>query len=136
MKIKLSIEFEIVSPGFVDSHRQFWQSHLRIRISNLTLLGYLGEILPGRATFYNPKDVYLAHVCPTAEVIHCGITTVCDYLYIQLSEEHIRKCIQVTVESGIRAMYCFAPMILPISLNPLTNDRFNARIFSTNVAIL
>lgn len=100
-------------------HRHCWQSHLRTSIANLTLLGYLGEMLLGRATFYRPRDVYLAQVGAAAEAIHCGITTVLDHSHIQLSEEHIQKCIQATVESGIRSMYCFAPCVLPMSLNPL-----------------
>ena len=50
-KIELSIDFEIVSPGFVDSRRHFWQFQLCTRTANVTFLGYLGEILPERATF-------------------------------------------------------------------------------------
>jgi cytosine/adenosine deaminase-related metal-dependent hydrolase len=110
---------KIVSPGFIDTHRHLWQSHLRTATGNLSLMGYLGGLLFGRAVFYRPGDVYLAQVGATAEAIHCGITTVLDHSHIQLSEEHIRKCIQATVESGIRSMYCFAPMTLPTSLNPL-----------------
>jgi cytosine/adenosine deaminase-related metal-dependent hydrolase len=110
---------KIVSPGFIDTHRHLWQSHLRTATGNLSLMGYLGGLLFGRAVFYRPGDVYLAQVGATAEAIHCGITTVLDHSHIQLSEEHIRNCIQATVESGIRSMYCFAPMTLPASLNPL-----------------
>jgi cytosine/adenosine deaminase-related metal-dependent hydrolase len=110
---------KIVSPGFIDAHRHCWQSHWRTATANLSLLGYLGGVLLGRAVFYRPGDVYLAQVGATAEAIYCGITTVLDHSHIQLSEQHIRKCIQASVESGIRSMYCFAPMTLPTSLNPL-----------------
>jgi len=110
---------KIVSPGFIDGHRHCWQSHLRGSTANLTLLGYLGEMLLGRAMFYRPQDVYLAQVGAVTEAIHCGITTVLDHSHIQLSEEHIKKCIQASIESGIRSVYCFAPINLPSSLNPL-----------------
>src|SRR5271154_2834018 len=103
---------KIVSPGFIDTHRHLWQSHLRTVTANLSLLGYLGEFLLGRALFYRPEDLYFAQVRPTAEAIHCGITPVLDHSHIQLSEEHIRKCIQATIETGIRSMFCFAPFAL------------------------
>ena len=133
-KVELDIKFDgptidasnkIVSPGFIDTHRHLWQSHLRTSTANLSLLGYLGEMLLGRAIFYRPYDVYLAQVGAAAEALHCGITTVLDHCHVQVSEEHIQKCIQATVESGIRSVFCFAPMTLPISLNPIQMPDFN-----------
>jgi cytosine/adenosine deaminase-related metal-dependent hydrolase len=110
---------KIVCPGFVDSHRHLFQSHMRTSVANQTLLEYCGHLLLGRVTFYNPHDVYLAQLGAATEAIHCGVTTVLDHSHIQLSEEHIAQCIKASIESGIRSIYCFAPYGLPESINPL-----------------
>jgi cytosine/adenosine deaminase-related metal-dependent hydrolase len=110
---------KIVCPGFVDSHRHLFQSHIRTSVANQTLLEYCGHLLLGRVTFYKPHDVYLAQLGAATEAIHCGVTTVLDHSHIQLSEEHIAQCIKASIESGIRSIYCFAPYGLPESINPL-----------------
>jgi cytosine/adenosine deaminase-related metal-dependent hydrolase len=110
---------KIVCPGFVDSHRHLFQSHIRTSVANQTLLEYCGHLLLGRVIFYKPHDVYLAQLGAATEAIHCGVTTVLDHSHIQLSEEHIAQCIKASIESGIRSIYCFAPYGLPESINPL-----------------
>ena len=115
----IDVAGKIVSPGFIDTHRHLFQSHIRTSVANQTLLEYCGHLLLGRVIFYNPRDVYLAQLGATAEAIHCGVTTVLDHSHIQLSEEHISQCIKASIESGIRSIYCFAPYGLPESVNPL-----------------
>jgi cytosine/adenosine deaminase-related metal-dependent hydrolase len=110
---------KIVCPGFVDTHRHLFQSHIRTSVANHTLLEYCGHLLLGRVTFYKPHDVYLAQLGAATEAIHCGVTTILDHSHIQLSEEHIGQCIKASIESGIRSIYCFAPYDLPESINPL-----------------
>jgi cytosine/adenosine deaminase-related metal-dependent hydrolase len=110
---------KIVCPGFIDSHRHLFQSHIRTAVANQTLLEYCGHLLMGRVIFYKPRDVYLAQLGAATEAIHCGVTTVLDHSHIQLSEEHIEQCIRASIESGIRSIYCFAPYGLPESVNPM-----------------
>jgi cytosine/adenosine deaminase-related metal-dependent hydrolase len=110
---------KLVCPGFVDTHRHLWQSHIRTSVADQTLVEYLGHILFGRAIFFKPHDIYLAQLGAAAEAIHCGVTTALDHSHIQLSEEHTQQCIQASIESGIRSVFCFAPFGLPESINPL-----------------
>lgn len=110
---------KIVCPGFVDTHRHLFQSHIRTSVANQTLLEYCSHLLLGRVIFYTPRDVYLAQLGAAVEAIHCGVTTVLDHSHIQLSQEHIEQCIRATIESGVRSVYCFAPYGLPESVNPL-----------------
>lgn len=110
---------KIICPGFVDTHRHLFQSHIRTSVANQTLLEYCGHLLLGRVLFYKPHDVYLAQLGAATEAIYCGVTTVLDHSHIQLSEEHIQQCIKASIESGIRSSYCFAPYGLPESINPL-----------------
>lgn len=109
----------IVCPGFIDTHRHLFQSHIRTSVANQTLLEYCGHLLMGRVLYYKPHDVYLAQLGAASEAIHCGVTTILDHSHIQLSEEHIQQCINASIESGIRSAYCFAPYGLPESINPL-----------------
>jgi cytosine/adenosine deaminase-related metal-dependent hydrolase len=109
----------IICPGFVDTHRHLFQSHVRTSVANQTLLEYCGHLLFGRLLFYTPRDVYLAQLAAAAEAIHCGVTTVLDHSHIQLSEEHIMQCIRASIDSGIRSIYCFAVYGFPESINPL-----------------
>jgi cytosine/adenosine deaminase-related metal-dependent hydrolase len=110
---------KIVCPGFIDTHRHLFQSHIRTSVANHTLLEYCGHLLLGRSIFLEPQDVYLAQLGAATEAIFCGVTTVLDHSHIQLSEEHINQCIKASIESGIRSVYCFAPYVLPESVNPL-----------------
>lgn len=110
---------KLVCPGFIDTHRHLFQSHIRTSVANQTLLEYCGHLLFGRVFFYTPQDVYLAQLGAATEAIHCGVTTVLDHSHIQISEEHIQQCIKASIESGIRSVYCFAPYGLPESVNPL-----------------
>ena len=110
---------KLVYPGFVDTHRHLFQSHIRTSVANQTLLEYCGHLLFGRVLFYKPHDVYLAQLGAATEAIHCGVTTVLDHSHIQISENHIQQCIKASIDSGIRSIYCFAPYGLPESVNPL-----------------
>ncbi|KAE8442526.1 hypothetical protein EG329_003241 [Mollisiaceae sp. DMI_Dod_QoI] len=110
---------KLVCPGFVDTHRHLFQSHIRTSVADQTLLEYCGHLLFGRVLFYKPHDVYLAQLGAATEAIHCGVTTVLDHSHIQISEDHIQQCIKASIDSGIRSIYCFAPYGLPESVNPL-----------------
>ncbi|CZR63524.1 uncharacterized protein PAC_13421 [Phialocephala subalpina] len=110
---------KLVCPGFVDTHRHLFQSHIRTSVADQTLLEYCGHLLFGRVLFYKPHDVYLAQLGAATEAIHCGVTTVLDHSHIQISEDHIQQCIKASIDSGIRSIYCFAPYALPKSVNPL-----------------
>lgn len=110
---------QIVCPGFVDTHRHLFQSHIRTAVANHTLLGYCGELLMGRLIYFTPQDIYLAQLGAATEAIHCGVTTVLDHSHVQLTEEHIKQCVKASIDSGLRVNYCFAPYMLPDTHNPV-----------------
>jgi len=116
----IDVAGQIVSPGFVDTHRHLFQSHLRTMTANQTLLQYCGHLLLGKIIYHTPEDLYLAQLGAATEAVHCGVTTVLDHSHVQLSDEHIQMCIKASVESGLRSSYCFGPYLMPTSHNPLT----------------
>lgn len=103
---------KVVCPGFVDTHRHLFQSHIRTSVANQTLLEYCSHLLLGRVVFYTGR-------CLSSAVGHsCG-----SHLLWRddgarpfphpAPSEHIEQCIRATIESGIRSVYCFAPYGLP-----------------------
>jgi cytosine/adenosine deaminase-related metal-dependent hydrolase len=110
---------QIVCPGFVDTHRHLFQSHIRTTVANQTLIEYCGHLLLGRIIYFTPKDIYLAQLGAATEALYCGVTTVLDHSHVQLSSEHIRQCVKASIDSGLRIDYCFAPYMLPVAVNPL-----------------
>ncbi|KIW94124.1 uncharacterized protein Z519_05440 [Cladophialophora bantiana CBS 173.52] len=110
----------IVTPGFIDGHRHVFQSQLRSTVSNHTLLEYCAHLLQGRMTFLEPEDMYLSQLSGTSEAISCGVTTVMDHSHVVTTPDHAKRCIEATIESGIRSVYCASPFAIPTSLNPMT----------------
>jgi cytosine/adenosine deaminase-related metal-dependent hydrolase len=110
---------QIVCPGFIDTHRHLFQSHIRTSVPNQTLLEYCGHVLLGRIIYFKPDDIYLAQLGAATEAIHCGVTTVLDHSHVQVSAEHIHECIRASIDSGLRINYCCAPYGLPVAHNPI-----------------
>ncbi|KAL7953966.1 metal-dependent hydrolase [Trichoderma compactum] len=70
-------------------------------------------------TFLDADDMYLAQLSGASKAIWCGVTTVMDHSHVIVSRDYSTKCIDATVESGIRSIYCVAPFANPQSLNPM-----------------
>ncbi|KXF52293.1 hypothetical protein AXA44_10890 [Rhodococcus sp. SC4] len=50
----------LVAPGFVDAHRHMWQTQLRGRMANATLVDYAALIRGVYSACYEPEDVYIS----------------------------------------------------------------------------
>ena len=109
----------IVTPGFIDGHRHVFQSQLRSTVSNHTLLEYGANLLQGRMVYLDAGDLYLSQLSGLAEAISCGVTTVMDHSHVVTTPDIARRCIEATVQSGIRSIYCASPFAIPTSINPL-----------------
>lgn len=109
----------IVCPGFIDGHRHVFQAQLRTTVGNSAFIDYCAYLLQGRMTFLTPDDMYLAQLAGASEALWSGVTTVMDHSHVVVSRAHAEKCLQATIESGIRSIYCVAPFANPQSLNPM-----------------
>ena len=81
----------IVMPGFVDSHRHFWEGILRNIGTDIPLEGevsYLAYILNTLAPVYRPEDAYMGTLVGLIGAIDAGITSVLDWSHIQATREH------------------------------------------------
>lgn len=78
---------KIISPGFVDTHHHVWQTLLKGRHADQTLLQYLpaGNFT---AALHSPQDVFWGQLAGCLEMINGGTTGVVDFAHINMSAEH------------------------------------------------
>ena len=83
---------KIISPGFVDTHHHVWQTQLRGRHANDTLLNCItkGNVV---AAFYSPEDLFWGQLAGCWEMINGGTTTVVDYSHVNYSLENSESTI-------------------------------------------
>jgi cytosine/adenosine deaminase-related metal-dependent hydrolase len=97
---------QIVSPGFVDTHRHAWQAQLRRSIPDVTDLGaYVMNTLARIAPAYRPHDMYVGTRLAALSALDAGITTMLDFSHNSRSTEHSDAAIQALVDTGIRGVH-------------------------------
>ncbi|TDZ37339.1 5'-deoxyadenosine deaminase [Colletotrichum spinosum] len=112
---------KIVSPGFISTHHHVWQTALKGRHANHTLLEYLP---PGNfgGAFYTAEDAFWGELGGALEAIDGGTTTVVDHSSLNMGPDFPPTMIQALVASGLRAVYCYCvPRSVP-SWKPLTTQ--------------
>jgi len=105
--LKIDTTDDIVTTGFIDTHRHSWQTAFKTLGSNITLLSYLprfGTSSPTSTTF-TPEDVYVGQLAGLYEALNAWVTTIVDFAHYALSAEHARAALEADLESGIRAVY-------------------------------
>ena len=78
---------KIISPGFIDTHHHVWQTQLKGRHADHTLLNYFpsGNFT---AKLFDAEDVFWGQLGGCLEMIDCGTTSVADYAHVNISAEH------------------------------------------------
>lgn len=100
---------DIVTTGFIDTHRHSWQTAFKTLGSNTTLLEYLpryGTTSPAGTTF-TPEDVYVGQLAGLYEAMNSGVTTIVDFAHCTWSAAHGKAALNADLESGIRAVYAY-----------------------------
>lgn len=112
---------KIISPGFIDTHHHIWQTQLKGRHANHTLIQYMptGNFT---ANLYTAEDAFWGQLGGALEMVDGGTTTVADYAHINMSPDHSWKVISATVASGLRSVYGFAPNPRMKSMDPFVID--------------
>lgn len=78
---------KIVSPGFVSTHAHLWQSQLKGRHPNHTLVEYMPSgCYVG--TFYAPADLFWGQLAGAMESVDAGTTTVVDHSHLNLGPDY------------------------------------------------
>ncbi|EUC46269.1 hypothetical protein COCMIDRAFT_93391 [Bipolaris oryzae ATCC 44560] len=100
---------DIISTGFVDTHRHSWQTAFKTLGSNTTLMTYFqryGTDSPA-ARLFTPEDVYIGQLVGLYEALNGGVTTIVDYPHCTWSAEHAMAALNATFESGVRAEFAY-----------------------------
>ncbi|KAJ4292582.1 hypothetical protein N0V90_009245 [Kalmusia sp. IMI 367209] len=109
---------KIISPGFIDTHHHGWQTQLKGRHANQLFFEYM--VTGGyQSVNYTATDGFWGQLAGMLEALAAGTTTIVDHAHITMSPEHARFGIAATASSGVRAVYCYNPMVRPKSLTPL-----------------
>ncbi|KAF7294537.1 5-methylthioadenosine/S-adenosylhomocysteine deaminase n1 [Mycena indigotica] len=123
---------KLVSPGFIDTHHHVWQTQLKGRHANDTLLDYMPR---GNSTgaLYNADDVFWGELGGCLEAIDGGTTMLVDHAHITHGPLHAPNAISATVSSGIRSVYgyCDTPNVTswdPLTFAPSTPDYFDSQL--------
>jgi cytosine/adenosine deaminase-related metal-dependent hydrolase len=91
----------IVMPGFVDTHRHFWESLFR----NIGVEG--GASPEDYGPHYQPDDVYAATLIGLLSAVDAGITTAVDWCDVGTEEGHVDAALQAHADSGIRSVFAY-----------------------------
>ncbi|GAA3192098.1 amidohydrolase family protein [Dactylosporangium siamense] len=94
-----------VTAGFVDAHRHVWQAPLRGAGPDLSLPGYLSEVLGTALPAMSPTDAGEATFLGARAALRAGVTTVFDFSNAaDLSPAHAAAVMDAFERSGVRAV--------------------------------
>ena len=72
---------KILFPGFINTHNHLFQTLLKGLGDDMVLSDWLKTMTFPAARFLTPEDCYYGAMLGCMEGIHCGITTMVDYMY-------------------------------------------------------
>ncbi|TAQ83203.1 hypothetical protein B7494_g8474 [Chlorociboria aeruginascens] len=113
---------KILSPGFIDTHHHVWQTLLKGRHANQTLLDYMpaGNFT---SSLHDPSDIFWGELGGCLECLDVGTTTVVDHAHMNYSPDHSKAGIAATVSSGIRSVFCYSVTPLVSSWSPFALEQ-------------
>ena len=113
---RVDVTGQIVSPGFVDTHRHGWQTALKTLGSNTSLAEYVGRYGEfASEPHFNADDVYLGQLAGLYESLNAGVTTTLDHAHHTWSDDTSIAGAKASAESGARVFWAYAIHELPNS---------------------
>ncbi|KAF5558095.1 cytosine deaminase [Fusarium mexicanum] len=112
---------KIIAPGFINAHHHVWQSQLKGRLGDSTMLDYMLE-----ANFqsfnFSPDDFFWGQLAGCLEALDSGTTCVVDNAHGASSPEHGPAALSATLVSGIRSIFCHG--VMPLRAAEWTESSF------------
>ncbi|PSN75098.1 Metallo-dependent hydrolase [Corynespora cassiicola Philippines] len=107
--IRISAEGDIISPGYVDTHRHVWQTVHRSLGGVATLADYLTRLtnVTIAARAYDPEISYYSELVGLCEAVNAGVTTIVDHASGSFTRDVVDAYIQATKDSGIRSVFAY-----------------------------
>ncbi|KAF4999877.1 hypothetical protein FDECE_11376 [Fusarium decemcellulare] len=100
---------DIISPGFVDTHRHVWQTAQRSIGGDSCLAEYLGRYssFALAARVFTPDVMYYSELTGLCEALNAGVTSIVDNASGGFTEAVTDETLRATVDSGIRSFYAY-----------------------------
>lgn len=90
-------------PGFVNSHNHSFQSLLKGFCDDCDFFTWRDQALYKYSQVLSRDDLYTGALFAFGEMVKCGITTVCDFFYINdQANDNARAIIEAALDVGIR----------------------------------
>ncbi|KAI9151563.1 5-methylthioadenosine/S-adenosylhomocysteine deaminase 1 [Paramyrothecium foliicola] len=111
---RIDVTGQIISPGFIDTHRHGWQTAFKTIGSNTSLSEYVGRYGEFAAEpFFTAEDVYAGQLAGLYEMLNAGVTTSLDHAHHTWSDETSVAGANASVQSGARVFWAYAIHELP-----------------------
>ncbi|KAH9948782.1 Metallo-dependent hydrolase [Amylocystis lapponica] len=107
-----------VTPGLVDTHRHVFMAVLRGDQDDWLLSEYLCKMSWNLQSALTADEVRVGQLAGCMDAIENGVTTVLDHFHAATTPEHAEKCLDATVQSGLRVIWCPARQSGPTQLFP------------------
>ncbi|KAG5744112.1 hypothetical protein H9Q70_013179 [Fusarium xylarioides] len=112
---------KIIAPGFINAHHHVWQSQLKGRLGDSTMLDYMLEANLQSFNF-TPEDFFWGQLAGCLEAIDAGTTCVVDNAHGASGPEHGPAALSATLASGIRSIFCHG--VMPLRAAEWTESSF------------
>ncbi|KAE8416029.1 amidohydrolase family protein [Aspergillus pseudocaelatus] len=99
---------DIITPGFIDTHRHGWQTAFKTLGSNTSLAEYFeryGEFVVNGG--YSADDVYISQLAGLYEALNAGVTTILDHAHHTWSNTTADAGLNASIDSGARVFWCY-----------------------------
>ncbi|KAF5981952.1 cytosine deaminase [Fusarium bulbicola] len=117
----INCDEKIISPGFINAHHHVWQSQLKGRLGDSTMLDYMLEANFQSFNFL-PEDFFWGQLAGCLEALDSGTTCVVDNAHGASSPEHGPAALSATLASGIRSIFCHG--VMPLRAAEWTESSF------------
>lgn len=106
---RISADGDIITPGFIDTHRHTWQAAHRTLGADSALAEYLVHWANTTLTseVYDRETMYYSEMMGLCEGLNSGVTTIVDYATGSITEEATRAGVAAMVDSGVRGTFGF-----------------------------
>lgn len=103
LKSTMRFENALIVPGFVNSHNHSFQSLLKGFCDDSDFFTWRDQALYKYSQILSRDDIYTGALFAFGEMLKSGITTVCDFFYINdQANENARAVIEAALDVGIR----------------------------------
>lgn len=99
---RVDVTGQIITPGFIDTHRHGWQTAFKTIASNTTLVEYFIRYGAPAPRAFTEEDVYLGQLAGIYESLASGVTTVLDHAHHTWSHETALAGLSASIDSRAR----------------------------------